>query len=135
VLIVISQSLVAEFGLAPLPIHWITVSGIRSSDEAKIGGITPAVLILIGRCDRSCCIIPRAVWRFGYWISTRRCALSMKQMKATRPRARKTMPATSIGFIVPVRPPSNSCATAWGKRATIPAMMISETPLPIPPRR
>ena len=42
--------------------------------------MTPAVLSLIGRCERSCCI-PRAVWRLGYWISTRRWARSMKQMK------------------------------------------------------
>ena len=50
---------------------------------AKIGGMTPAVLILIGRWQRSCCM-PRAVWRLGYWISTRRWARSMKQMNRTR---------------------------------------------------
>jgi hypothetical protein len=37
------------------------VSGISSSDEAKIGGITPDVLIFSGRCERSACICPRAV--------------------------------------------------------------------------
>ncbi len=36
-----------------LPANWVMVSGISSSDEAKIGGITPAVLILSGRWLRS----------------------------------------------------------------------------------
>ena len=83
---VISQSLAPPSVGARLPAHCSTVSGISSSDDAKIGGITPAVLSLIGRCERSCCI-PRAVWRLGYWISTRRCARSMKQMNRMRPMA------------------------------------------------
>jgi hypothetical protein len=41
---------------ARLPANWAMVSGMRSSDEAKIGGITPAVLIFRGRCERSACI-------------------------------------------------------------------------------
>ena len=108
------------------------VSGISSSDEAKIGGITPAVLTFSGRWLRSCCIAPRAVWRLGYWISTRRCARSMKQMPRTKAVAIRTTPAIISGFIVPVRPPSNNCARADGSWATIPAMMISDTPLPMP---
>ena len=78
----ISQSPVPPLRPARLPAHCSTVSGISSSDEAKIGGMTPAVLSLIGRCERSCCM-PRAVCRLGYWISTRRCARSMKQMNRT----------------------------------------------------
>ena len=58
--VVISHSLVPPSGVARLPAQLSTVSGISSSDEAKIGGITPAVLSLIGRCERSCCM-PRAV--------------------------------------------------------------------------
>ena len=53
---VISQSLAPPSVPARLPAQLSTVSGISSSDEAKIGGITPAVLSLIGRCERSCCI-------------------------------------------------------------------------------
>ena len=43
-----------------------------------------------------------------------------------------TIPNTRIGSIVPVRPPSNSWAMWRGIEATMPAMMISETPLPMP---
>ena len=46
---------------ACVPENWTMVSGISSSDEAKIGGITPAVFTLSGRCERSCWIWPRAV--------------------------------------------------------------------------
>ena len=89
----ISQSLEPPSELR-LPAHCRMVSGINSSDDAKIGGITPAVLSLIGRCERSCCM-PRAVWRLGYWISTRRWARSMKQMNRIRPTLSATMPTIS----------------------------------------
>ena len=80
--------------VAPPPANCRTVSGISSSDEAKIGGMTPAVLSLSGRWLRSCCIMPRAVWRLGYWIRTRRWARSMKQMNRTRTTTAMTMPNT-----------------------------------------
>ena len=131
-LIAISHSLEPLSGVAPPPANWSTVSGISSSDEAKIGGMTPAVLSLSGRWLRSCCIMPRAVWRLGYWIRTRRWARSMKQMNMTSATTAMTMPNTTIGSIVPVRPPSNSWASDRGSEATIPAMMISDTPLPMP---
>ena len=38
----------------------------------------------------------------------------------------------SSGDSVPVRPPSNIWASVVGSWATMPAMMISETPLPMP---
>ena len=61
----------------PLPAEkFATVVGSNSSDEAKIGGITPAVLILSGRCELSACVIFMPTWRFGYWISSRRWARS-----------------------------------------------------------
>ena len=94
VVTVISQSLPPLSVVARLPANCRMVSGISSSDEAKIGGMTPAVLSLSGRCERSCCM-PRAVWRLGYWISTRRCARSMKQMNSTSATVRTTMPKTS----------------------------------------
>jgi hypothetical protein len=43
-----------------LPANWTMVSGISSSEEAKIGGMTLAALILSGRCDRSAWMAPRA---------------------------------------------------------------------------
>ena len=51
--------------------------GMYSSDEAKIAGMTPEVLILIGRCEDSAWVIFMPTWRFGYWISRRRCASSV----------------------------------------------------------
>ena len=129
---VISQSLVPPSVGARLPAHCSTVSGISSSDEAKIGGMTPAVLSLIGRCERSCCM-PRAVWRLGYWISTRRWARSMKQMKRIEADGedddadhQRTADRPGAAAFEQLR------RCACGRRATMPAMMISETPLPMP---
>ena len=65
------------------PANWLIVSGISSSDEAKIGGITPAVLTFSGRNERSPPAMRLPSWRFGYWIRRRRWARSMKTMKAT----------------------------------------------------
>ncbi len=114
------------------PAIWMTVSGISSSEDAKIGGMTPAVLILIGRCERSCAIIPRAVARLGYWIRTRRWARSMKQMKRIRPTTSAITRMISSGSMVLLRPPSNNCASVRGRVATMPAMMIRLMPLPMP---
>src|SRR4029079_4124036 len=66
-------SLVPHSGAARLPAQLSTVSGINRSDEAKIGGMTPAVLSLIGRGEGSCCM-PRAGLRLGDLISTLRQA-------------------------------------------------------------
>ena len=115
-----------------LPANWAMVSGISSSDEAKIGGMTLAVLILSGRCERSAWIWPRAVWRLGYWIRTRRWARSMKQMNRTRTSASASTRHDDQRSSEPVRPLSNTWAIAFGSSATMPAMMISETPLPMP---
>ena len=42
------------------------------------------------------------------------------------------MPTISTPLSEPVRPPSSICPIACGSRATMPAMMISDTPLPMP---
>ena len=57
-----------------------TVIGSSSSDEAKIGGMTPAVLSFSGRCEESPWNMRLPICRFGYWISSRRCARSTKTM-------------------------------------------------------
>src|SRR3546814_1420831 len=78
------------------------VNGISSSEEAKIGGMTPAVLIFSGRCELSPCIMPWAVWRLGYWIRIFRCARSMKQMNAMKPkigRAHVCTPVTNAHLV------------------------------------
>ena len=67
----------------PAPaLKFATVVGSSSSDEAKIGGITPEVLSLSGRCEDWPSNIRLPTWRLGYWISRRRCARSMNTMKA-----------------------------------------------------
>src|SRR5205814_87987 len=57
------------------------VEGSSSSEEAKIGGITPELLSLSGRCEASPPNILLPTWRFGYWTRMRRCARSMNTMK------------------------------------------------------
>ena len=71
-------------------------------------------------------------WRFGYCTRMRRCARSMKTMTITTTTdiSRKMMMKTVE--IAPVRPSSRVEASACGRLATMPAMMISEMPLPMP---
>ena len=76
---VISQSPVLPSLLVWLPAQLRTVSGIRSSDEAKIGGMTPRRVELDWKVRPFLLNAPRGL-PLGYWISTRRCARSMKQM-------------------------------------------------------
>ncbi len=66
------QPLVSHSGPSPA-LKLATVVGSSSSDEAKIGGITPEVLSLSGRCEDCPSNIRLPTWRFGYWISRRRC--------------------------------------------------------------
>ena len=81
----------------PLPaLKFATVVGSSSSDDAKIGGITPEVLSLSGRCEDWPSNILLPTWRFGYWISSRRCARSMNTMKA--------ITATAITMTTRIRP-------------------------------
>ena len=46
-----------------------TVIGSSNSDEAKIGGMTPAVFSLSGRCEDSPWNMRLPICRFGYWTS------------------------------------------------------------------
>ena len=57
------------------------VVGNNRSEEAKIGGMTPEVLSLSGRCEDWPSNMRLPTWRFGYWISNRRCARSMNTIK------------------------------------------------------
>ena len=109
-----------------------TVAGSRSSDEAKIGGMTPDVLSFSGRCEVSPWNIRLPTWRFGYWMSRRRCARSKNTIAAIT-----TIASTMIARIrpvdrAPVRPSSSVPPMALGMPATMPAKMISEMPLPMP---
>jgi hypothetical protein len=60
---------IALSGDIEFPANCVMVSGNSSSELAKIGGMTPAVLIFSGRWLRSACIMPRWLARLGYWIS------------------------------------------------------------------
>ena len=109
-----------------------TVVGNNNSEEAKIGGMTPEVLSLSGRCEDWPSNIRLPTWRFGYWISKRRCARSMNTMKAmTATTITSTMIMSPVES-APCRPSSSVPATAEGSCATMPEMMISEVPLPMP---
>jgi hypothetical protein len=53
------------FGFGLLPKNWAMVAGNTSKLEAKIGGMTPAMLSLNGRCVLWPCIMRRPTWRFA----------------------------------------------------------------------
>ena len=108
------------------------VAGISRIELAKIGGITPEVLIFSGMCVESPPNMRVPTWRFGYWIAIRRCARSMNTMNAITNTASTMKPTMKNGDSAPVRPRSSSEASAVGRLATMPAMMISEVPLPTP---
>ena len=109
-----------------------SVAGSSSSDEAKIGGMTPEVLSFSGRCEASPPNILLPTWRFGYCTRMRRCARSMKTMKVTTPTAMSRNRTMKMPESAPVRPSSRSAAKADGMRATMPEKMMSEMPLPTP---
>jgi hypothetical protein len=56
----------------------------------------------------------------------------MKLMNRIMPMTSRIMATMTIGLTEPDAPPSKSCVKNWGICATIPAMMISDVPLPIP---
>ena len=70
--------------------------------------------------------------RLGYWINSRRCARSMNTMKVITATATTTTARMSMPDSAPWRPSSRVCAIAEGSCATMPDMMISEVPLPMP---
>ena len=59
--------------------------GKTSSEDAKIGGITPEVLTFSGRCELCPPYMRRPTTRLAYCTETRRWPRSMKMMKATTP--------------------------------------------------
>ena len=117
----------------PLPtLKLATVLGSSSSEDAKIGGITPDVLSLSGRCEDW----PSNIWlptcRLGYWINSRRCARSMNTMNAITATAITITARITPVDSAPWRPSSSVPAMAEGSCATMPDRMISEMPLPMP---
>ena len=116
-----------------MPTKPMIVVGSKSNDEAKIGGMTPAVLIFSGKNERSPIEMPPpATCRFGYWITSRRSERSMKTTNTIT--ASSTRPITRMAK--PLMSPLWTSAKLWkstrGNSATMPAKMISDTPLPTP---
>ena len=110
-----------------------TVIGSSSSDEAKIGGMTPEALSFSGRCEASPWNMRLPICRLGYWISRRRCARSMKTMAATtRQHQRQQQRAAAARTARPGAASSSRPTMALGRPATMPAMMMSDVPLPTP---
>ena len=97
-----------------------------------MGGITPAVLIFSGRKELSPPYIRLPCWRLGYCTRSRLCARSKKTMASTTPTDNTTTNRNSSGLICPVRVCDSICQSVMGRRATMPAKMIKEEPLPTP---
>ena len=108
------------------------VAGISRIELAKIGGITPEVLIFSGMCVVSPPNMRLPICRLGYCTGMRRCARSMNTMKAMVATAITAKARMKNGDSAPVRPSSSSEASALGSPATMPAMMIRLMPLPTP---
>ena len=113
-------------------VNCAAVIGSSSSEEAKIGGMTPAELSFSGRCEESPWNIRLPTCRFGYWISRRRWARSMNTMAATTNSISASSRSSRPTDSEPVRASSNRPTSAAGKPATMPAKMMSEMPLPTP---
>ena len=109
-----------------------TVIGSSSSEEAKIGGMTPEELSFSGRCEASPWNMRLPICRLGYWTSSRRWARSMKTMAATTASISASSAISSGQEMAPCRDSSSRPASALGRPATMPDMMISEVPLPTP---
>src|SRR5206468_12128562 len=110
----------------------VTVPGKSRMEEAKIGGMTPEVLILSGRCELWPLYMRRPTTRLAYWTGMRRCARSMKMIAATTATITTTMKTAT-------RIESSACVTnsdvveaAEGMAGTMAAKMMREKPLPGP---
>jgi hypothetical protein len=108
------------------------VAGNMMIDDAKIGGITPELLILSGKWVLCPPYMRRPTTRLAYWTGIRRCPCSTKMMIPTT----ATMSTSSvITRKMPISPVDNSWKVwpmATGIRQTMPEKMMSEIPLPIP---
>jgi hypothetical protein len=101
-------------------------------EEAKMGGITPDVLILSGRCVLCPPYIRLPTTRLAYCTGIRLCPCSTKIMKPTTATMRTRRITRPKIFISPVETSLKVFMIAAGIRATIPAKMIREIPFPMP---
>jgi len=112
--------------------NWARVAGNMMIDDAKMGGMTPDVLILRGRCVVCPPYILRPTMRLAYCTGILRCPVSMKTMAPTTATMKTARKMTARIPISPVATRRNVFRTPSGPRQTMPAKMMSEIPLPIP---
>ena len=108
------------------------VAGNMMIDDAKMGGMTPDVLILSGRCVVCPPYIFLPTIRFAYCTGMRRCPVSMNTMTPTTATMKTARKITARIPISPVDTSRKVLITPSGPRQTMPAKMMSEMPLPIP---
>jgi len=101
-------------------------------DDAKMGGITPAVLNFNGRCVLCPPYILRPTILFAYWTGIRLCPLSTKTIAPTTQIIRATINAMKKAVSSPVLINLNVFPTADGNPDIIPEKIIREIPFPIP---
>ena len=110
-----------------------SVTGRSSSEDAKIGGMTPEVLSLSGRCEESPWNIRLPTWRFGYWMSSRRWARSTKTMTRDHDDRHHGDEQDQRRSTARLRGRVRACRSGRAAgSATMPEKMISEMPLPMP---
>ena len=101
-------------------------------DDAKMIGITPDALTLIGRWVDWPPYILRPTTRLAYWTGMRRSALDMNTMNTTTARP---MMIIRTADAMPVPPLVNRLASVDsrdGPREMMPANRMIEMPLPMP---
>ena len=109
-----------------------TVIGMSNKDDAKIGGITPAVLSFNGKWELSPPNILLPTCLFGYWTISLLCALSIKTTKVSIITTKKIKPIIKAPDNAPCLPSWSVPKRAAGSSAIIPANISKDIPLPKP---
>ena len=101
-------------------------------DEAKITGITPAVLIFKGKWELWPPYILFPTCLLGYWTGNLLCPFSTKTINIISKSIRIKIPKIKAILNSPVLPNWRVLTKALGKLAIIPAVIINEIPFPTP---
>ena len=115
--------------------NWAIITGMDMIEDAKITGITPAVLTFKGMCEDWPPIILRPCIFFEYCTGMRRSAPFNTRTKTTvaTTTARTMMAATvATATDLPAIKRSYSISTSCGRLETILIRSTMEIPLPTP---